>query len=256
MLCAKRKSDGQIEIARLEARPFAPFCCPECDSEVILRVGSVRLSNFAHKPPVTCEYGKGESEVHRRCKMEIYEALSREPSVTKLALERSIKKTTRPDVSAYINGVPVAIEVQISNLTMETIVRRTEAYGRMGVYVLWLAQWSPYLDGELYSPRLWEKWVHACYFGKVYYWKKGLEIASYHFEPHFTYVPTSSWYSEGGEEMIAGGFERQSKRYRVPIERRVLHLTQDFIPRQRESWESKDYKIPASKLFLERKRAN
>lgn len=64
MLCAKRKSDGQVEIARLEARPFAPFCCPECDSEVILRVSSVRLSNFAHKPPVTCEYGKGESEVH------------------------------------------------------------------------------------------------------------------------------------------------------------------------------------------------
>ena len=215
MLCAKRKSDGQVEIARLEARPFAPFCCPECDSEVILRVGSVRLSNFAHKPPVTCEYGKGESEAHRRCKMEIYEALSREPSVTKLALERSLK-TNRPDVSAFINGVPVAIEVQISNLTMETIIRRTEAYGRMGVYVLWLAQWSPYLDGVRYSPRLWEKWVHAAYFGQVFFWKQGLEIAAYHFDPHLMRVPITEW-KEGGRTESAGGYERKSKRFRLPV---------------------------------------
>jgi type I site-specific restriction-modification system R (restriction) subunit len=39
-------------------------------------------------------------------------------------LERPLG-TNRPDVSAHINGVPVAIEVQISSLSLETIAYRT-----------------------------------------------------------------------------------------------------------------------------------
>ena len=182
--------------------------------------------------------------------MEIYEALSHESGVTKLALERSLK-TNRPDVSAYINGVPVAIEVQISTLTMETIIQRTEAYGRMGVYVLWLAQWSPYLDGVRYSPRLWEKWVHAACFGRVYYWKKGLEITSYHFDPFFKRVPESSWY-EGREEVTVGGYRRKSKRYRVPVQTGTLNLVKDFHARPRDGWQGSGFTIPAAKLFIER----
>jgi len=57
-------------------------------------------------------------------------------------------------VSAYINGVPVAIEVQISSLSLETILQRTIAYARKGIYILWLLQWTPTLDSVRYVPRL------------------------------------------------------------------------------------------------------
>src|SRR4051812_4753271 len=40
--------------------------------------------------------------------------------------------TVRPDVSAEINGTPVAIEVQISALSIETITRRTIDYHQKG----------------------------------------------------------------------------------------------------------------------------
>jgi len=250
MLCATRKSDGQSVIANQEYKSNAPFVCPECCEVVILRRGTVKLPHFAHKPPIVCSYGAGETEDHRRCKMEIYNALSRQPGVTKLALERSLK-TVRPDVSAYINGVPVAIEVQISTLSQETIIHRTKEYASKGIYVLWLAQWTPYLDGERYSPRLWEKWVHAAYFGRVYYWVKGLEVLPYRFEPHLRHVPETSFY-ERGREISAGGYTRKSKRWRSPVRDETLNLAKDFLPKQREFWKGGDLVIPFAKLYIGR----
>jgi competence protein CoiA len=60
--------------------------------------------------------GEGETEIHRRCKAEIYDTLLRAPHVKDVKLERYLNEI-RPDISAYINGVPVAIEAQISNLS-------------------------------------------------------------------------------------------------------------------------------------------
>jgi competence protein CoiA len=84
MLIATRKSNGQTAIAFSEPKANAPFVCPECGDEVVLRRGSVRVGHFAHKIPDACHYGAGETEAHRRCKLEIYEALLRQPGVTKL----------------------------------------------------------------------------------------------------------------------------------------------------------------------------
>jgi competence protein CoiA len=182
--------------------------------------------------------------------MAIYEALLREPGVTKAALERPLQ-TNRPDVSAYINGTPVAIEVQISALSMETIIRRTAEYARKGIYVLWLAQWTPYLDGIRYSPRLWEKWIHAAYFGRVYYWIEGLTVASYHFDPYFKRVAKSSWYSEDGEKKSAGGYSRKSKRHRSPVRGAVFNFAKDFVPKERKWWTGNDFVVPTAKLFMQ-----
>jgi competence protein CoiA len=249
MLTAKVRSTGEQVIAKSATKSDGPFLCPECENEVVLKLGSVRLNHFAHKSATNCEYGKGETEAHRKCKMTIYEALLKEPNVKKAALERLLK-TCRPDVSAYINGVPVAIEVQISTLTMEKIIQRTEEYARKGIYVLWLLQWTPYLDSTRYAPRLWEKWIHATYFGCVYYWIEGLKIVSYHFDPYLRHVPESNWYSEDGEEMSAGGFSKKSKRFRCPVRGDVLDLARDFVPKSREMWNENGFTIPAAKIFV------
>jgi competence protein CoiA len=157
-------------------------------------------------------------------------------------------------VSAEINGVPVAIEVQLSSLSLETIAQRTMEYARKGIYVLWLLQWTPKLDAQRYTPRLWEKWIHAAYFGRVYYWTEGLSIVSYHFDPHLKSVPQKSWYSPKGKKITAGGYSQRSKRYRTPIRGRMFNLATDFGPRNRDWWEGKDITIPAAKLYLDRHR--
>lgn len=251
MLCAKRKSDGQAVTAYSELKSGAPFVCPECNEEVILQTAKLRLNRFAHTNPLACRYEAGESELHRLCKMEIYEALLREPGVRSAALERSLS-TVRPDVSAYINNVPVAIEVQISSLSPETIKYRTIEYARKGIYVLWLLPWTPRLNRKRYNPTLWEKWIHAAYFGRVYYWIKGLSIVSYHFEPSFKTVPRTSWYSEDGKKMTAGGYSRRSKRHRTAVRGETLNLATHFVPKDRDRWEGGGIAIPFSKVFMSR----
>lgn len=251
MLSAKRKSNGQTVTAYFESKSNAPFLCLECNEEVILKTGRFRVNHFAHANPIACKFAEGESETHRRCKMEIYLALRKEPNVRNVALERALE-TVRPDVSAEINGVPVAIEVQISSLSLETITSRTIEYARKGMYVLWLLQWTPKLDAKRYTPQLWEKWIHAAYFGRVYYWIEGLTLVSYHFDPSHKTIPKKSWYSEDGEKMTAGGYSQRLKRHRTAVREETLNLATDFAPRQRFWWEGGGLKVPDAKLFMHR----
>src|SRR5215208_6240944 len=156
MLTAARQASGAKVAAWEVERSEGPFLCFCCKQTVTLRKGEIKAPHFAHMPPVTCEYGSGESEAHRRCKIALYESLSSHPRVRKCEMERDLG-TVRPDVSAYINDVPVAIEVQLSNLSLPRIQYRTAEYARKGIYVLWLAIYTSDLEEELYSPRPWEQ---------------------------------------------------------------------------------------------------
>jgi competence protein CoiA len=254
MLKARRRSDRKIVEAYFERKENGPFACLVCNEEVVLRSGDNRVDHFAHANPLACEYAQGESDLHRKCKREIYEALSRESGVKNLFLELPLG-TVRPDVSAEINGTPVAIEVQISSLSIETIMRRTIDYHQRGIYVLWLLPWTAELDNERYAPALWEKWIHACYFGRVYYWLQGLEVAEYTFDPSFQIVPKTTWYADGGRKMSAGGYAARSVRFKTPVRGRTLNIARDFGPRKRFWWRSGRIKVPDAKLFCHRRRS-
>src|SRR4051794_30229870 len=103
MLSARRKSGGVTVLAYFEKRSNGPFACLDCGEEVLLRAGRSRVTHFAHADPLACLRTTGEGEVHRRCKLEIYEALRREPSVTDVALESPLGPV-RPDIIATIRG--------------------------------------------------------------------------------------------------------------------------------------------------------
>ncbi len=253
MLCAIRKSDGQIVSAYLESKANAPFLCPECGDVVALKTGPTNVNHFAHVNPLVCRYDTNESDAHRQCKLEIFQALLRAPNVENAALERPLG-TNRPDVSAYISDVPVAIEIQISFLSQATIIRRTIEYARKGIYVLWLLLWTPDLDSPRYQPAIWEKWIHAAYFGRVYYWQQELSIIPYSFEPTLKSVPKTTWYSASGRKMTAGGYTRRLKRQRTAVRGEPLNLATDFGPQQRYWWEGNGIKVPDAKLFMHRSR--
>jgi competence protein CoiA len=251
MLSAKRKQTGEIVTEYLASKTHAPFVCPDCGDEVVLKAGRRTVNHFVHVNLLACRYAENESEEHRRCKMEIYAALQKMPRVSKVALERPLG-TNRPDVSAHINGAPVAIEVQISSLPLETFTRRTIEYTLKGIYVLWLLQWTPELDARRYTPRLWEKWIHAAYFGRVYYWIEGLTVVSYHFDPHFRSVPKKTWYSADGDKITGGGYSRRLKWHRTAVRGSTLNLVTDFVPRNRDWWEGNGLTVPFAKLFMEK----
>ena len=62
MLTANRLSDAVKVIACDMYKTDGPFYCPICGTETILHRGPIKIAHFAHKPPTTCEYGRGESE--------------------------------------------------------------------------------------------------------------------------------------------------------------------------------------------------
>src|SRR4051812_16444308 len=107
MLCAKRKSDGEIVSAYFESKRNAPFLCCDCNEEVVLHAGKQRVNYFAHANPLACRNGEGESEEHRKCKIEIFLALQSRPEVHHAKLECRFERN-RADVFAEIRGVPVA----------------------------------------------------------------------------------------------------------------------------------------------------
>jgi hypothetical protein len=90
MLCAKRKLTGEIVTAYLSSKSHGPFVCPDCRDEVILKSGRRSVNHFAHVNPLACRYADNESEEHRRCKSEIFQALQKEPHVRNVALERPL----------------------------------------------------------------------------------------------------------------------------------------------------------------------
>ena len=239
MMTAIRQLDGRKVGAWEADKTERPFLCPCCSEVVTLRRGGIIAPHFAHKPPVTCEYGTGESEEHRRCKIAIYEALINDPRARKCEVERDLG-AVRPDVSAYINNIPVAIEVQVSNLTLEKIRRRTEEYARLGIYVLWLPVYKESLKRELYSPRPWERWLHQTYRGRVYYWVEGLRIQPVHFRDYLTEVRGRTH-----------DYEKLSTK-KVPIDGKLSVLTEDFMPVEREAWARGFIDIPRAKLFMDR----
>ncbi len=238
MLTAIRERDGQ-KLGAWEAdkrdRPFICFCCQRV---VTLRQGSVIAPHFAHLPPVVCEYGTGESAAHRQCKLAIYDSLAADPRVTKCELERNLG-TVRPDVSAYLNGVPIAIEVQLSTLSLDRISYRTAEYRRKGIYVLWLPVYHAKLERELYSPRPWERWLHTTYYGRVYYWLRGATVLPVHFRDYFMTVRGRMH-----------DYQKLSRR-QVPIMRRTVHLSEHFKPCQRAAWTARHGAGPSALLLLD-----
>ena len=123
---------------------------------------------------------------------------------------------------------PSPLKSRLSNLSLEDIIRRTKEYTRRGIYVLWLARWKPALDSGRYTPKPWERWLHAAYFGRVYYWLGQTTVVPYHFDPGHVHVPARTWYDPRGKKKSARGYSRRSLRWIRPVRGQTLNLLTDF----------------------------
>jgi competence protein CoiA len=250
MLTAIRQLDGTKVLARQTERSQAPFLCPLCQRAMILRKGPVKVHHFSHKPPVICSAGKGETEQHHLAKLAIFDALRGEAGVSDLELEKNFGSNVA-DVYARLSGAPVAIEIQRSVLTVNEISARTQGYHQLGIAVLWIGLPNQDLSSERYTPRAWEKWCHAAYYGRVYYWEQGQMLRVVHFDPYTIHVASSSWYQDGSEQS-AGGYDRNSKRWRTANAGVPVLLAHSFQVKHRAAWAAGTTSIPNCTLYLDR----
>lgn len=217
MLTAVRKSDNQRVDAKYTIKGERPFLCPKCKHEVFLKKGIIREHHFAHRPDSNCDFGGGETESHRKCKRTIFESIKSKEDTKNFELERVNLKTVYPDISGRIRDIPIAIEVQRSTIDLKIIIHRTQEYTKKGIYILWVLIWNEKLNIDRYSPRIWERYLHDLYKGRVYYWTDDINVIPYHYEDYYFYREPQPYFDKFGEEHYPGSYYELSKRYIKPV---------------------------------------
>ncbi|SLK39817.1 Competence protein [Mycobacteroides abscessus subsp. abscessus] len=126
-----------------------PTYCPECKGRVILKMGTKKITHFAHERKEWCKAnGEAESSYHLQGKLELYQKLlelNLEPQLEPYYPE--IKQ--RADISFIWNKNKYVIEYQCSVIPPQLVKKRTLGYRKMNIHPIWiigfcqLKKWNP-----------------------------------------------------------------------------------------------------------------
>lgn len=234
-----------------------PFICKECRKEVTLRKGPVRIHHFAHKPPVTCQCGKGETELHHIAKKAIFEALKNNPNCSYCELEYKINDII-PDVYAVINNVPVAIEVQRSKMNLQDVYDRTVARHKNGLSVIWIVPSMDLLkifrEHELNMSRVpkWMAALHTLAYGRIYVWSgDGDSVIPVHFKKVYRHIPYDEFHDSEGEYRYVGEYDRlyRDRKVVIPAPQGSICIGTNFHASNIKEFSTKTYKVPACSIW-------
>lgn len=272
MLTAIRKSDSLKVIGyEIEKDKNEIYYCDFCDSEVIHHKSKsqVKIGHFKHqKENSSCANNQPESEHHIKTKKDIRDYLhEKHKSFNIIELEKWIcNKSIRPDV--YIEtakNTKIAIEVQVSQITVDQMIHRTERYYKNDIHVLWVLVWN--LSKISKSEYVYNDCHYGCYnrdcnhqvkltemelfisslnFNKLIFW-------DYHhsYGQNFYIVSldkfigeSSEYYSESGEYIYHNG--RVAKNKKIITDIRYNFHFEEFRPKTHNEFKIpfKSYSIP------------
>lgn len=272
MLIASTKSSPRI-IAWVANREMAPFYCPECDKEVILHKGQIRVPHFKHKPPITCPYGSGESEEHYLAKRSIYNALLLDRRTKNVDIEPRLNGA-RPDVYFELNSIRIAVELQKSSQSTDDIHHRTLKLNKLGIYVAWvIPSHGPRLvQGEnlVCKVQSWHEYLQLMYFGRLYFWQEGKTIRAAHLGKYYRDVSRGNWvedyeelvgddlsgtdwYQENYDYAEYGGYPRYYKSMKTILwYPQELDIVDSFKYTLRQRFTTKRFDVPRCTLWMDR----
>jgi hypothetical protein len=262
---ALKRFDNTVVSANQVKKSDGPFYCPECLSNVIVRKCSEKVDHFAHSARTSPVLRTRDSLLHDKCKDIFLEALKSKYPEGKWQTEREIPevkekgfKRVVPDISGRINGVPVAIEVQLSPYTINRISEKLIEYNKRKekIAVLYIVPLYEEIGEEPFRPRLYEKYLHSLYYGRVYYWYLELEtkLLPVHYSPTKRWIEESSWYNSEGEEESAGGYYLTYRTIKKPRFGKLVNIWDDFVPVNKPEFATKNQKkaIPECKIYKDR----
>jgi len=259
---ALKKSDNLPVYAEIVNKSDGPFYCPVCLCDAIVRKCIEKVDHFAHSARQSPLIRKKDKELHNKCRDKILELLKNRFPDGKWAAEREIPankekgfKKVVPDISGRINEIPIAIEVQLTPYTINRIAEKAIEYQKRSskVAVLYIIPLYAELGEEPFRPRLFEKYLHSMYYGRVYYWtsKNETRILPVHFSPAKRWIEETTWFDNSGEEQIGGGFWLTYRTIKKPNYGKPVDITTDFVKELRNSFEPKNVKktIPECTIF-------
>lgn len=257
-LIAHRVLNNELVRAQETSKEEGPFYCPETYEELIVRKCIEKRDHFAYKSRLSPTGGK-ESDLHKQCKKEICSILNSEYPEGNWQMERPLRADDRkgfkkviPDISGRINRRGIIIEVQASFLSLKKILHRINQYTSRGGYMLWIVPLEAHLGRKPFRPRLFERFLHTLYYGRVYYWYRGngTYLSPVHFAVAERYIEERSWYDPGGIFRSEGDYYLPFKRTKQPVHGTNVDLL-NFILENRDDFDIDNEKlsIPSCRIF-------
>jgi competence protein CoiA len=264
MLIAGRNG-RRVEARYAERGPG--YSCPNCRCPVVLKRGRIRVAHFAHKPPKTCDWAKGETLAHLEAKGFVRDALAARG--LRAEVERvvpSLPDNRRADVMTWSpSGIQVAVELQHTGIGLDEIERRAFSYARAGIAQVWLAFLRPGTwaraerrkggdEGDWlvrrYPAKPFERWIHGFNHGTIWFYDPGAgNVVRGRFADHELWVEGARWYDDAGEEVRVGGYRRWSRRWRELTLWGPYALDRvRFKIGRRRSWRIGPYSWPAGRI--------
>lgn len=121
--------------ALLALRSTEIFYCPSCHSQLVLKLGEIKIPHFAHKSLSACDnFSEPESALHLQGKILLHQFFKDQNF--SIELEKYLPEI-RQRADLLVNG-QTAIEFQCSSISANQIIRRSKGYHQIGIHPLWL----------------------------------------------------------------------------------------------------------------------
>jgi competence protein CoiA len=257
------KATGQRIHASAARKKDGPFICKACLSDAVHHYCSEKIDHFAHHARLTPIIDSHESEIHKLCKESIYKELKNKFSEHKWVCDdvriperkEECIPALQPDIGGQINGQRVAIEIQTSAMTISKILKRCLGYSKRGISILWVIPLIEPIGDEIFRPRLFERYLHSIYYGRVYYWlpEYGCKVLPVHFSTAVREIPYREWF-EDGEEREGGGYDKPYKHIRKPAPLRPISIAENFYHMARQEhrpWNERKT-VPAMRILMDK----
>ena len=221
---------SNIRISAAAAQRGGAFHCPSCRKPLILKKGRVVTHHFAHKPPILCDWARGETLAHLEAKRAVHAALTARGVRAELEFSvETLPGDRRADVMAWSpGGRMIAIELQHTSISAEEIAERAFAYARAGAAQIWISflpasVWKEALqkaDGtwliRRYAPRQFELWIDGltAKAGRWMYDPQAKLFWLAKMKAHEIVEEETIWYAPGGIEHYRPARKRVSKKFR------------------------------------------
>lgn len=133
MILAVDENGGQVLAENAEKGRH--YFCPVCDSRVTLKKGPVKTAHFSHHHILDCMryLYKRESVEHLELKHDLYLALTPHYPAAMEYYLRDIEQ-----IADLLINKQLALEIQLSTISPQLIIDRTEGYASIGIDVIWL----------------------------------------------------------------------------------------------------------------------
>lgn len=263
---AIKSANNQFVYAEHVTKTEGPFYCPTCLSDAIIRKCTEKKDHFAHHARESPILLKKHVELHNFCRDKILSYLQKVFPHGHWEAEREIAANKQkgynrvvPDLSGRINNIPVAIEIQLSPYTVKKIHDKLIEYQKRNpkVAVLYIVPLFKEIDSNPIRPRLFEKYLHGLYHGRIYYWTKDMEhfIQPIHFSPVERWIEERTWYdTELQSQRTEGGFALTYKTLRKPHIGQIVDIAGDFTQIHRNSFEPINGKksLPECTIFKDK----